>query len=77
LIGCTNEPVRWTCVYIAGPASIGAARGRMADGSGVGVNRFPWRNVEWYWGDERLVPYDHRESNYRMVHKAMLAKAPI
>jgi len=41
------------------------------------VNRLPWRNVEWYWGDERLVPYDHPESNYRMVHEAMLAKAPI
>ncbi len=40
-------------------------------------DRFPWRNVEWYWGDERCVPYDHPESNYRMVHEAMLAKAPV
>jgi 6-phosphogluconolactonase len=40
-------------------------------------NRFPWRIVEWYWGDERLVPYDHPDSNYRMVREAMLAKAPV
>jgi 6-phosphogluconolactonase len=40
-------------------------------------NRFPWRVVEWYWGDERFVPYDHPESNYRMVREAMLAKAPV
>jgi 6-phosphogluconolactonase len=39
--------------------------------------RFPWTRVSWYWGDERLVPYDHPESNYRMAREAMLAKAPV
>ena len=39
--------------------------------------RFPWQQVIWYWGDERFVPYDHPESNFRMAHKAMLAKAPV
>ena len=38
--------------------------------------RFPWSRVSWYWGDERFVPYDHPESNYRMTRDAMLAKAP-
>jgi 6-phosphogluconolactonase len=33
--------------------------------------------VSWYWGDERFVPYDHPESNYRMTREAMLAKAPV
>jgi 6-phosphogluconolactonase len=40
-------------------------------------DRFPWRRVFWYWGDERFVPHDHPESNYRMVREAMLAKAPV
>jgi 6-phosphogluconolactonase len=40
------------------------------------VRRFPWETVEWYWGDERFVPYDHPESNYRMTREAMLNKAP-
>lgn len=40
-------------------------------------NRFPWSKVEWYWGDERFVPYDHPESNYRMTREAMLSKAPV
>jgi 6-phosphogluconolactonase len=40
-------------------------------------NRFPWQSVSWYWGDERFVPYDHPESNYRMTRDAMLAKAPV
>jgi 6-phosphogluconolactonase len=39
-------------------------------------SRFPWQLVSWYWGDERFVPYDHRESNYRMTREAMLAKVP-
>jgi 6-phosphogluconolactonase len=33
--------------------------------------------VSWYWGDERFVPYDHPESNFRMTREAMLAKAPV
>jgi 6-phosphogluconolactonase len=40
-------------------------------------SRFPWQRVLWYWGDERFVPYDHPDSNYRMAREAMLAKAPV
>src|SRR5271170_1305407 len=39
--------------------------------------RFPWPRVSWYWGDERFVPYDHPESNFRMPREAMLAHAPV
>ncbi len=40
-------------------------------------NRFPWQRVHWYWGDERFVPYDHPESNFRMTREAMLSKVPV
>lgn len=40
-------------------------------------DRFPWQRVSWYWGDERFVPHDHPDSNFRMVREAMLAKAPV
>lgn len=40
-------------------------------------HRFPWQLVSWYWGDERFVPYDHPDSNYRMVREAMLARVPV
>ena len=40
-------------------------------------DRFPWRGVSWFWGDERFVPYDHPESNYRMTREAMLGKVPV
>jgi 6-phosphogluconolactonase len=39
--------------------------------------RFPWQRVSWFWGDERFVPYDHPESNYRMTREAMLDHAPV
>jgi 6-phosphogluconolactonase len=36
-----------------------------------------WSKVEIYFGDERCVPPDHAESNYRMAYEAMLSKLPI
>jgi 6-phosphogluconolactonase len=41
------------------------------------IDRFPWNRVHWFWGDERFVPPDHVESNYRMAREAMLDTAPI
>lgn len=41
------------------------------------IGRFPWERVHWYWGDERFVPHDHPDSNFRMTWEAMLSKAPI
>jgi 6-phosphogluconolactonase len=38
--------------------------------------RFPWARAHWFWGDERFVPHDHPDSNYRMVHNALLAHVP-
>jgi len=38
---------------------------------------FPWERVHWFWGDERFVPHDSPESNYRMVRQAMLARVPV
>jgi 6-phosphogluconolactonase len=37
----------------------------------------PWDNMHVFWGDERHVPPDHPDSNYRMANEAMLSKVPI
>jgi 6-phosphogluconolactonase len=37
----------------------------------------PWDKTYVFWGDERHVPPDHADSNYRMADEAMLSKAPI
>jgi 6-phosphogluconolactonase len=36
-----------------------------------------WSRVHFFWGDERCVPPDHPDSNYRMVREAMLAILPV
>jgi 6-phosphogluconolactonase len=38
---------------------------------------FPWDRVHWFFGDERFVPYDHPDSNYRMVREALFDAAPV
>lgn len=37
----------------------------------------PWDKVCFFWGDERYVPPDHPESNYRMANEALLSKVPV
>jgi len=39
--------------------------------------RVPWNKIQFFFGDERHVPPDHAESNFRMAKEAMFAKAPI
>lgn len=37
----------------------------------------PWSRIQFFWTDERHVPPDHAESNYRMANEAMLAHVPV
>src|SRR5881397_2629589 len=39
--------------------------------------RIHWERVDFLWGDERCVPPDHAESNYRMAWDALLAHVPV
>ena len=41
------------------------------------ASRFPWSRAHWFWGDERFVPPDHPDSNYRMAREALLSRVPI
>ncbi len=36
-----------------------------------------WRQTHVYFGDERCVPQDHPDSNYRMAREALLSKVPV
>ena len=36
--------------------------------------RVNWERVHFFWGDERCVPPDHPDSNYRMAREALLDK---
>jgi len=37
----------------------------------------PWDKIHFFWGDERHVPPDHPDSNYRMADDALLSKVPV
>ena len=41
------------------------------------VAQIPWDKLNLYWVDERCVPPDNAESNYRMTREALLSKVPL
>ena len=41
------------------------------------ASRFPWKRAHWFWGDERFVPHDHPDSNFRMAREAFLSRVPV
>lgn len=41
------------------------------------AQKIAWEYVHVFWGDERTVPPDHQESNFRMASEAMLNSVPI
>jgi len=36
-------------------------------------DQVPWSNMHFFWSDERHVPPDHPDSNYRMANEALLS----
>jgi 6-phosphogluconolactonase len=36
-----------------------------------------WQNIYFFFGDERHVPPDHPDSNYKMAYDSLLSKAPV
>ena len=49
----------------------------LADPAQPHLNQIPWAQLQLFWVDERCVPPDNDESNYKMTHQAMLAKVPL
>ena len=41
------------------------------------LDTLPWNSVFFFFGDERTVPPDHPESNFRMAREALLSKVPV
>ncbi|MGE3621978.1 MAG: 6-phosphogluconolactonase [Acidimicrobiia bacterium] len=44
---------------------------RLADDAGTQID---WWKVDLYWSDERCVPLDHEDSNYRLVRESLLER---
>lgn len=39
--------------------------------------RFPWGETWVFWGDERMVPPDHPQSNFRLADETLLSHVPV
>ena len=40
-------------------------------------NKILWDKIHFFWGDERYVPPEDEQSNFRMAYETMLSKAPV
>jgi 6-phosphogluconolactonase len=64
-------------VAISGGTTPKAMFALLADPSQPFVKEIPWDKLDLYWVDERCVPPDHPDSNYRMTKEQLLSKVPL
>ena len=64
-------------VALAGGSTPRAAYRLLADPEAPYRSRIAWEHVHVFFGDERFVPSDHPESNYRMANEALFTRVPL
>ncbi|HUN83287.1 MAG TPA: 6-phosphogluconolactonase [Terracidiphilus sp.] len=64
-------------IAISGGSTPKATFALLADASKPWRTRMPWERLEIFWVDERCVPPDHPDSNYRMTREALLDHVPL
>lgn len=66
-----SERVRWV---LTGGSTVEGVYHRLAEPPHR--NRLAWDRIEVFFTDERCVPPDHPDSNYRMASRALLDRVP-
>ena len=64
-------------VAISGGSTPKAAFRTLAEQGEAWRERMPWQKLDLWWVDERSVPPDNAESNYRMTREALLDHVPL
>jgi 6-phosphogluconolactonase len=64
-------------VAISGGTTPKAMFALLADPARPFLKQVAWDKLDLYWVDERCVPPDHADSNYRMTREALLSKVPL
>jgi 6-phosphogluconolactonase len=64
-------------VAISGGTTPKAMFALLADPAQPFLATIPWDKLFLYWVDERAVPPDNDQSNYRMTNETMLSKVPL
>lgn len=63
------RPLESFSIALSGGDTARGCYERLAEGGGTQID---WWKVDVYWGDERCVPHDDVESNYRLAREALL-----
>lgn len=63
-------------VALAGGSTPKALYGLLANDPAL-RSQVPWDKLHLFFGDERHVPPDHPDSNFRMATEAMISKSPL
>ena len=69
-------PTPFPTVALAGGSTPRALYRLLADPAAPYRGRIDWPAIHFFWGDERHVPPDHPDSNFRMAREAMLDHVP-
>jgi 6-phosphogluconolactonase len=64
-----TRPGETFSLALSGGATARTCYERLAAVTGTQID---WWKVDVYWGDERCVPHDHVDSNYRLAREALL-----
>ena len=64
-------------IAISGGSTPKAAFSTLAEQGEEWRERMPWDKLDLWWVDERCVPPDDAESNYRMTREALLDHVPL
>jgi 6-phosphogluconolactonase len=64
-------------IAISGGSTPKAMFALLADPNQPFLKQIPWDALDLFWVDERCVPPDNAESNYRMTDEAMLSRVPL
>ena len=75
--GAVFGPPPFPSVALAGGSTPRALYRLLADPAAPFRARIDWQAVHFFWGDERHVPPDHPDSNFRMAREAMLDHVPV
>ena len=64
-------------VALAGGSTPRSLYALLADPAEPFYESVPWNRVRFFWGDERQVPPDDPDSNYRMAYETLLSRVPV
>ncbi len=64
-----TRPLDTFSVALSGGDTARSCYEHLSEAAGSQVD---WWKVDVYWGDERCVPHDHEDSNYRLAREALL-----